>query len=168
MTSHHYYHYYVEGQDEKKLIDTLKTRLRLIRAGKVQVFNVVQNKINQTRLMGLQRNTCVVLVFDTDHGTPSLLQENIRIIQKHQNVSNVICITQVRNLEDELIRSCQIRSIRELTGSKSDSNYKSDLIHCSNLDQRLKSVGFDIKLIWAKEPDGKFSGVRNEAIVIKV
>ena len=32
--------YYVEGDDEKKLLDVLKTDLRLIKPGKVQKLNV--------------------------------------------------------------------------------------------------------------------------------
>lgn len=41
-----YYHYFVEGEDEEKLIQVLKTDLRLIVPGKVQKFNVVEAKIN--------------------------------------------------------------------------------------------------------------------------
>lgn len=36
---HKTYCYFVEGQDEKKIIDTLKTDLRLIQPGKVQIVN---------------------------------------------------------------------------------------------------------------------------------
>ena len=34
------YHYFVEGEDEEKLIQVLKTDLRCIIPGKVQKFNV--------------------------------------------------------------------------------------------------------------------------------
>lgn len=34
--------YFVEGEDEKKLINVLKTDLRVIRPGKVQKLNVVE------------------------------------------------------------------------------------------------------------------------------
>ena len=33
--------YFVEGEDDKKMIDTLKTQMGLIKPGKVQVLNVV-------------------------------------------------------------------------------------------------------------------------------
>ena len=36
--------YYVEGEDEVKLIDVLKSNLRVIRAGKVQKLNVLDRK----------------------------------------------------------------------------------------------------------------------------
>ena len=37
-----YYQYFVEGEDEKKIINTLKSDMGLIQAGKVQVVNCVQ------------------------------------------------------------------------------------------------------------------------------
>lgn len=40
-----YCHYFVEGADEKRLLDTLKTDMRLILPGKVEKFNVVQDKL---------------------------------------------------------------------------------------------------------------------------
>ena len=39
-----YYQYYVEGQDEEKIIQVLKTELQLIEPGKVEKFNVVSEK----------------------------------------------------------------------------------------------------------------------------
>ncbi len=35
------YQYYVEGKDEKAIIDVLKQEFRCIETGKVEVFNVV-------------------------------------------------------------------------------------------------------------------------------
>lgn len=46
-----YYHYFVEGQDEEKLINVLKTDMRCIVSGKVQKFNIVQEKLTKPRLM---------------------------------------------------------------------------------------------------------------------
>ena len=39
------YHYFVEGDDDKKLLDTLKLQLGCIKSGKVDVLNVIQNNI---------------------------------------------------------------------------------------------------------------------------
>lgn len=52
-----YYHYFVEGRDEEKIINTLKSDLQLIKAGKVQIFNVVEQKLTKPRLMLLKNNT---------------------------------------------------------------------------------------------------------------
>ncbi len=44
------YQYFVEGEDEKHLIEVLKTDIKLIMPGKVQIFNVVQEIIKDSRL----------------------------------------------------------------------------------------------------------------------
>lgn len=56
-----YYQYYVEGQDEEKLIQVLKTELRLIEPGKVEKFNVVSEELTKLRIMSLKMGTIVVL-----------------------------------------------------------------------------------------------------------
>ena len=58
--------YYVEGEDEEKILSVLKTDLQLITPGKISKFNAVQNKVTKARLMNLRPDTTVVLVFDTD------------------------------------------------------------------------------------------------------
>ncbi len=44
------YLYYVEGQDEEKIVNVLKTNLRLIKPGKVQKINVNQDFIHISNL----------------------------------------------------------------------------------------------------------------------
>lgn len=70
-----YYQYYVEGQDEEKLIQVLKTELRLIEPGKVEKFNVVSEELTKLRIMSLKMGTIVVLVFDTDAGNINTLKK---------------------------------------------------------------------------------------------
>lgn len=158
-----YIQYYVEGEDEEKLVSVLKTDLQMIIPGKISKFNAVQNKLTKARLMNLRSDTTVVLVFDTDTDSAAILNENIKLLNAAPMVRSVICVTQVRNLEDELIRSTDIRYIRELTGSKSDSDYKRDLIKMSNLATVLVKHGFEIKQFWVKEPIGAFSKISNDA-----
>ena len=43
MGKEKYYQYFVEGEDEKKLVDVLKSDMKLIVSGKSQVFNVTQH-----------------------------------------------------------------------------------------------------------------------------
>ena len=38
------YQYYVEGENEKKIVNVLKSEKRCIVSGKVSVFNVTQEK----------------------------------------------------------------------------------------------------------------------------
>ena len=60
------YHFFVEGEGERAVINTLKTDFQCIQSGKVDVFNVIQNKLNKNILMKLKPGTIVILVFDTD------------------------------------------------------------------------------------------------------
>ena len=161
------YHYYVEGDDEKKVIDTLKTSMQLIISGKVDVFNVIERKFTRNQIMRLKQGTIVVLVFDTDTNQVDTFLENILFLQKQPIVKKVICVPQVKNLEDELLRSCNIKQIKELTGSKSNSNYKHDLIQHKNLSNALKTHGFNIEKFWCKDPSYPFDTIKNESLSIK-
>ena len=67
----------------------------------------------------LERETTVVLVFDTDVEKVNILDENIKIIKNSNNVRDIICIPQIKNLEDELIYSTNITKIIDLLESKS-------------------------------------------------
>lgn len=67
------YQYFVEGEDEKHLIEVLKTDIKLIMPGKVQIFNVVQEIIKDSRLKILSNNTTLVFLFDTDVENTNIL-----------------------------------------------------------------------------------------------
>lgn len=162
-----YYYYFVEGEDDAKIVNTLKTDLRCIVPGKVQVFNVMQKKITTPRLMALKTDTIVILVFDTDVGETPTLLENIKILKKAQNVKDVFCVTQVKNLEDELIRSCNIKQIKELTGSKSNGDFKRDLLRDSTIARKLKKHNFDINSFW-NTVDKNFHNIKNDAVKVKI
>ena len=83
MGKERYYQYFVEGEDEKKFVDVLKSDLKLIYPGKVQIFNVTQQKLTRLRMMNLKKGTKVVLIFDTDAGNVSILNENIKFHSPH-------------------------------------------------------------------------------------
>lgn len=163
-----YYHYFVEGADEKKIVDLLKTELRFICAGKVEIFNVVEEKLTKLRLMSIKSGTTAVLIFDTDTGNVSTLLENIKFLKDAQSISDVLCITQVCNLEDELKRSCNIRQISELTGSKSNRDFKHDLIKANNFERRLMKLGFNFEKFWNTNDTNEYKNIINEAYKIKL
>lgn len=102
------YVYYVEGQCEEKLLKILKTDMRLIQPGKVIKRNVIQDKLRPAQLKTLKKGTTAVLVFDTDTDNTDILFENIELLKRETAISKVICITQVENLEDEIVRSCNV------------------------------------------------------------
>lgn len=78
--------YYVEGEDEEKILSVLKTDLQLIIPGKISKFNAVQNKVTKARLMNLRPDTTVVLVFDTDTDNADILSENIKTLKAASTV----------------------------------------------------------------------------------
>lgn len=162
-----YYHYFVEGENEEKLIQVLKSDLRMIEPGKVQKFNVIEQKLTKLRLMSLKPGTIVILVFDTDTGNAETLQENIKFLRKQNTIKDVLCIMQVKNLEDELLRSCNIKQIRELTGSKSNSDYKRDMLKDNHFDKKLLKSKFDISKFWCTT-DKTYKDIRNDASKIKL
>lgn len=54
--SNQIFHYYVEGECEKKLIDELKkVGCQKVVSGKVDVLNVVNTKISDSRLLTLKK-----------------------------------------------------------------------------------------------------------------
>ncbi len=160
--------YYVEGENEQKLINTLKAKLGVIKTGKVQKLNVVEEKISTARLRTISRGTMVVLVFDTDTRRSRILEENIETLRSCSSVSEIVTIPQVENLEDELVRSCNIKSITELLNSKSKSDFKNDFIRVSNLDQKLKEHQFDIDVLWSQNPKSPYDAIQNLSVKIKI
>ena len=161
------YHYFVEGEDDRKVVNTLKTDLQWIKPGKVQVFNVIEEELTSLITRTLNPGTIVVLVFDTDTGKKNTLLKNIRFLQKDSNVKQVLCIMQVKNLEDEFLRSCAISQIKELTGSKSNSDYKRDLLRQSNLADKLKKHQFQFEKFW-NSSDKVYESICNDSAQIKI
>lgn len=162
-----YYLYFVEGDDEKKIVDTLKKDMGLIRSGVARVFNVVENVLTNSRLMTIKDNTTVVLIFDTDTGSVEKVKRNIELLKACSKVKDIVCITQVKNLEDELVRSCNISKAQELTGSDSLANYKRALKKITNLDKKLKEHKFDFNKFWIKT-DPHYQDIKNDADKIRL
>lgn len=161
------YHYFVEGDDEKKLLNTLKLQLECIASGKVDILNVVQERISTAKVRTLKPDTIVVLVYDTDVANTTILKSNIDFLKRQSNIKKVLCIPQVYNLEDELLRSCNIKSISALFGSFGTSNFKRDFKNCTNLDSKLQQNNFDVTLLWNKIPANNFSVFGNDSKDIK-
>lgn len=162
-----FFQYYVEGEDEEKLINVLKSDMQCIEAGKVQVFNPVTEKITAMRLRTLKKNTTVIFVFDTDVGDSKILEENIKTLNKCPNVKGVYCIPQVRNIEDELVYACNIKTIDDLLGTSGSKEFKKRIISEKNLKKKLEQAGFDIHKLWSSVPDGNFKGIENVSEKIK-
>lgn len=163
------YQYYVEGEDEKRLLDALKRDLRCIESGKVDKFNAIQSRFTVARIRPLKQDTIVVLVYDTDVENIDILQQNISFLKNQRAIiKDVVCIPQINNLEDELLYACEIKTIGELTHSSTKKDYKRDLIDCTNLGTRLMKCNFDISKFWSRIPVNKFQIFKNGSDKIKL
>lgn len=162
--------YIVEGPTEKKLIDNIKNNHIL--SGKVYVKNLAQNGSIETILKMIKPKTHVIIVFDTDLDCKNNFNcfcENIEKIKKCKNTKNIILIPQISNLEDELIFSTNIKTIKEFTKSKSNKEFKTDFLAMtdSNIPRKLIELKFDINQIWSRTPKNIYKKFKNDAATIK-
>lgn len=162
--------YYCEGEDDQKLVDALKRSPSKILPGKSKKLNVVQNIIPKSILLGIKPDTNVVLVFDTDVTTNmDVVKKNIENIKKYCRGVKIINLLQVKNLEDELVRSTDIKTVMELTKSKSISNFKADFRkmkdeQCRNTLERHK---IDVTQLWITKAPGEFDFIERNSDLIK-
>lgn len=159
-------HYFVEGETERKLIETTKNKY--LYSGKIKVMNIIQNKIPNSILRTLERETIVILVFDTDIEKIDILDENIKLIKNSNNVRDIIFIPQIKNLEDELVYSTNISKIIDLLESKSKKDFKNDFINCNNLMRKLEEKEFKISKLWSREATGIYKKYKNKSKEIKL
>lgn len=89
-------------------------------------------------------------------------------LKEYGYATKIICVPQIPNLEGELIYSCNIRKITELLNSKSEKEFKSDLIHITNLGSKLKEHEFDIGRMWSRQGEYPYQKIINEAEKIKL
>lgn len=163
------YHYFVEGDMDKKMINVLKTHFQYIYPGKVDVINVVLQKISKARLMKLKNGTKVILVFDTDRSETKILKENLALLNSYGNISSIICIPQNKNFEDELVRSCNISKAKDFNDSSSLDEFKRKFLHVSdeNLKSKLVSKNFNFMKMWSKSPPPPYDDIKNDADEIR-
>lgn len=160
--------YYVEGETEEKLLQTLKNDLNIIKPGNVQKLNVIDHIITDARLMTVRPGTMVVLLFDTDTKKTDILHQNLEKLKTCPAVSEFITIPQIFNLEDELVHSCDIKEITDLLGSKSKKDFKTDFIRTKNLSDKLAKHQFNINRLWCRQPLPPYQNIKNQADKIKL
>ncbi len=162
------YQYYVEGENERKLVEVLSKKLSYIRPGRIEVLNLVEKSITYSYTRRLKKNTVVILIFDTDTANIEILEKNIAFLLKCANIKDVVLIPQVCNLEDELLRSCKVKNVKEIFGSPSQKEFKKDFNRCTGLEKYLERAGFDFGKLWREKARGKFSGFDNALYKIEI
>ena len=159
--------YVVEGETEKRLIEALKTDLRIIYPGKIRIFNVTQERIKEGLFMSCGQRVSFALVFDTDRVGVMRLKDNLEIMRKLSNCQEVICIPQVKNLEEELEYACNLRDVRILTKSQSITDFKRDFLRLKDIGRVLSANNFNIAQMWSHDAVGEYAEIKNESYKIK-
>ena len=118
-------------------------------------------------MMTLKQGTYMVLIFDTDVEQIDILLENIKMLNECVAVSGVLTIPQSRCLEDELVRCCNVKDVKEIFGNTSVKGFKSSFIKEKNLKKRLDEAQFDFGKLWNQAPSGIFAQLSNDAQDIK-
>ena len=168
MSSNRKYHYFVEGETEKKLIEELKKERTLILSGTVNVFNVIEKRFTNAIITSLQNNTIAILVFDTDKKETEILKENIKRLKQSRNIKGIWCVMQVEDLEDELVRSTDVKEIKDLIGCRSNSDFKRDFLKEKRLMLKMKGHNFKLEKLWNTPPSEEYRQFNNMGEKIKV
>ena len=146
--------YYVEGECEKKLIDEIKkSPYYQIRAGKVTVFNFINNEIENDRIALLDPKTIIILVYDIDIDSIDILYRNVKKLETMK--FKVVHIQSIRNFEDEIVYSTSLNDINDMFNTQSKKEFKKEFLRQKDLMSKLKKVNFDHKLIWTRTNDKK-------------
>ena len=146
-----YFQYFVEGKCEEKLINALKTPpCNYLISGRVDVFNVIQNKLSKQRILSIRPHATIILVYDIDVKDDSKLIENVEVLKKH-GFNNIFHIQSVANFEDEILFTCQIKNIHQLFQTQGLDEFKTNFIHCNNILNKLATVNFEINKLWTRK-----------------
>ena len=160
--------YFAEGKCEERLLNALKENPQKIQSGRVKVFNVIQKLLPKSQLVTIQTGTTVVLVFDTDVPNTEFLHENIRRLKMLCSKVRLVFLPQVLNLEDELVRCSEIKSVVELTHSKSNKDFKRDFCSMSNVRSVLDRVNLNVNSLWTENVPSPFGFVESNSDDIKL
>ncbi|MBO4666661.1 MAG: hypothetical protein J5666_00840 [Bacilli bacterium] len=147
--SNYIYHYYVEGECEEKLLNTYKVPPYLFfQSGKVEVFNFINKRITNQRLMTLKKRTIIILVYDIDIEKTEVLEENIKRLKECG--FEVYHVQSIKNFEDEIVYSTSLKNINEMYETTNKVTFKKRFLSQSDLDKRLEKVNFNHSLIWSR------------------
>lgn len=167
------YVYFVEGECEEKMVNVLKHHFHFIQNGRVKHISPAHKKITEALCRTLSNKTNAVLVFDTDVNDCSILkilEDNIKFLKDSPNISNVICIPQVLNFEDEIMRSTDIKKLSGLFSAKSKADFKRNFIKTKEevVFKDLKQHHFDFEKFWKSNPKGIYSHIPNNSDDIRL
>ena len=159
--------YFAEGKCEERLLNALKENPQKIQPGRIKIFNVVQEPLPKSQLITIQAGTTVVLMFDTNVPHTACLKENIKRLSLFCTKIKLVFLPQVLNFEDELVRCCEIKSVIDLTHSRSNKDFKRDFCALKNVRMVLEKANLNLEKLWAKDTSSEFSFVPKNSHEIK-
>lgn len=119
-------------------------------------------------MLSIQSGTTVVFVFDTDVSQTSNLQKNLELLGRYCGKLKIVFLPQVLNLEEELVRCTDVKTVTELTKSGSVKNFKTDFCKMKTKECRsmLERHKLDCERLWmTKTPEG-FAFVENNCSAV--
>ena len=90
-------------------------------------------------------------------------EENIKILS---SISQIVIIEQNKNLEDELKRATSVKEIREILNSKSNKDWKRDMLNTINLLEKLEKKNFQISKFWIN--NSQILKLANNSYIIRI
>ena len=91
------------------------------------------------------------------------LKENIKILS---SISQIVIIEQNKNLEDELKRATNVKEIREILNSKSNKDWKRDMLNTIDLLEKLEKKNFQISKFWIN--NSQILKLANNSYIIRI
>ena len=96
------------------------------------------------------------------------MKKNIELVSKYCAKTKVVFLPQVLNLEDELVRCTDIKTITELTRSKSTKDFKRDFCALSNCRDALNKHQLDVLELWTQNPPEVFRFLPANSDLVKI
>lgn len=159
--------YFVEGECERKLLSALKEQPSLVLPGKVKVRNVISEIIPKSELLSIKPKTNVIFVFDTDVQQTDILKTNLSNVKKYGGIVRILTVAQVPNFEAEIVRSTDVKQAKDLTQSKSSTDFKRDFSRLTDCRSTLNKHRFDHNKLWTQKPSGIFGFIEQNGNLIK-
>lgn len=161
--------YFVEGSCEKQLVEALKLPPAKLIPGKVIVFNPIQKRLPMSQLLTIRPNSIVVFVYDTDVQEVDILRDNILLIRKFCERVRLVHLMQVPNIEGELVRCTDVKSVLLLTKSRAANDFKSDFCRPTPQACRylLERHHLNADLLWTAAAPQPFNNLERNRTTVK-
>lgn len=117
-------------------------------AGKVEVFNVVRDKLTKMRIASLKRGTIIIFVYDVDVKKTTILEQNIKLLKSY-GFTTIYHVQSLQNFEDEIVHSTSLKNINDCFSTESSDEFKARFLAHKDILTKLKEIGFNDAKLWS-------------------